>query len=121
MYERMNRSDDNALAYRILQPLSSQEMEAITTELEGTIAARGSIRVLIELRSFPYAELASLWEDLKFDVRYVRKLERFALVGNDEMEKWAVLIFGALTFTRCRCFPADQLDEAWTWLIEGDR
>ena len=119
MYERLNRTDGNAVGYRITRPLSRIEMQQITDELEGSIAARGKLRVLIDLQAFPYAELASLWEDLKFDVKYARQLERIALVGGGRLEKWATTIFGALTFTRCRCFPETQLDHAWSWLT-GD-
>ena len=118
MYERLNMSTDNALAYRINQPLSKIEIQEIRLDLEGTIAAKGKIRVLIDLHAFPYVDLESFWEDLKFEVKYVRELERFALVGGGEIEKWATRAFGALTFTRCRCFAETQLEEAWSWLTE---
>ncbi len=118
MYERLNMSTDNALAFRINQPLSKVEIQEIVTAFEGMIAASGKIRVLIDLHAFPYADLASFWEDLKFGVKYVRELERLALVGGGEIEKWATLAFGALTFTRCRCFAETQLEEAWSWLTE---
>jgi len=119
MYERLNRSHDNALAYRIREPLSKPEMQRMTTELEGAIAAHGKIRVLLDLKAFPYAGLGSLWEDLKFDIRYLRELERFALVGGNDIEEKAVTIFGKLSYTRCRCFADDQLEDAWEWLIQN--
>ena len=118
MFERMNRSNDSALAFRISRPLSREEVKTITDELEGTITARGKIRVLLDLQAFPYEDLGALWEDLKFDVRHAKDLERLAVVGADKLEEWATRIFGALTFTRCRCFDKDQVEDAWQWLTE---
>ncbi|MGW8313572.1 MAG: STAS/SEC14 domain-containing protein [Desulfuromonadales bacterium] len=119
MYERLNRTADNAVAYRITRPLNQEQMRTITSEIEGTIAACGRLRMLIDLQAFPYADLKSFWEELKFDVKFAKNLERFALVGGGEVEKWGTMIFGTLTFTKCRCFKAGQLDEAWAWLTEG--
>jgi hypothetical protein len=119
MYERLNRGSEVAVGYRVTSPLSREEMKKITTELEGAIAAAGKIRLLIDLQAFPYADLKVFWEDLKFDVKHARDLQRLALVGGGELEKWGTRIFGALTFTKCRCFKAEQTEEAWTWLTEN--
>ena len=119
MFERLNRSTDNAMAYRVTRPLSRDEVAQIRTELEGAISAAGKIRVLIDLQAFPYDDLGALWEDLKFDVTHIKDLERLALVGGGKLEEWSTRIFAALTFTRCRCFDADQVDAAWSWLT-GD-
>jgi len=118
MYERLNRIADNAVAYRIIRPLDKDEMRTITSEIEGMIATCDRLRILIDLHAFPYADLKSFWEDLRFDIKFARNLERFALVGGGEVEKWATKIFAALTITKCRCFKAGQLDDAWAWLTE---
>lgn len=118
MYERLNRNADNAVAYRVNQPLTKDEIHIIATELEGMITAVGKLRVLFDLHAFPYADLMSFWEDLKFGLKYSKDLERFALVGGGKVEEWGTRIFGTLTFTKCRCFETSQLDEAWAWLIE---
>jgi hypothetical protein len=118
MYERLNRAAGSALGYRITGKLDREEMRQITDELEGTIAAHGKVRVLIDLQTFPYGDLGALWEDLKFDVKHARDLDRIALLGGREIEKWATNIFAALTFTDCRVFEPEQLDRAWDWLTE---
>ncbi len=119
MYERLNKSAEAALAYRISQPLVREEMQQITDELEGMIAKSGKIKVLIDLQAFPYANLGGLWEDLKFDVKHFRDMERLALVGGSEIQKWSVRFFARLTLTKCRCFDEGQVDEAWNWLTES--
>lgn len=119
MYERLNRSAGCALAYRFTNPLNRKEMKQVTDELEGTIATFGKVRVLIDLQAFPYEDLGALWEDLKFDVKHIRDLDRIALLGSGEIEKWATRIFATLTFTRCRFFEHEQLDRAWNWLTES--
>lgn len=118
MYERLNKSRSNALAYRISRPLTRQEVSQLADEIEGTIHASGKIRVLLDLQSFPYAEMSALWEDLKFDVKHGRDLERLALVGGNTLENVAARFFSALSGTRCRCFAEGEVDQAWDWLIE---
>lgn len=116
MYERLNRSAPNALAYRVARPLSRQEMARLTTELEGAISAAGKIRILLDLQAFPYAEVGAFWEDLKFDLRHAAHLERLALVGGSELARWSTRAFAALSRTSCRCFEPGELDAAWRWL-----
>ncbi|MFO7811862.1 MAG: STAS/SEC14 domain-containing protein [Pelovirga sp.] len=119
MYERLNKSAEDALAYRISQPLAQQEIQQITDELEGMIATAGKIKVLIDLQAFPFADLGGLWEDLKFDVKHFKDIERLALVGGSEMQQWSVRFFSTLTLTTSRCFDEGQVDEAWKWLTES--
>lgn len=119
MYERLNRSAPGALAYRITRPLAQEEIQQITDEMEGTIITSGKIKVLIDLQAFPHADVGVLWEDLKFDAKHFKDIERLALVGGSEIQKWSVRIFSGLTLTTCRCFGEDQVDEAWKWLTES--
>jgi hypothetical protein len=116
MYERLNRGTEDALGYRINRPLGRDEVRKIAAEIEGTIDKSGSVRILIDLQSFPYDGLGALWEDLKFDVKFAQNIEKFALVGGGAVESWATRIFGLLTRTACRNFEADKIDDAWEWL-----
>ena len=118
MYERLNKGAPGAVAYRITAPLTRAEVEQIADELEGTISAAGRIKILIDLQAFPYADLGSLWEDLKFDVKHLKDIHRLTLVGGSRVEQWSVRIFAGLTFTSCRCFPEGQVEQAWAWLNE---
>jgi len=118
MYERLNLNADNAVAYRINQPLSKDEINTIASELEGMMSAVGKIRVLFDLHAFPYAGLMSFFEDIKFVFKYQKDFERFALVGGGKVEEWGTKIFGTLTSTKCRSFETAQLEEAWAWLVE---
>jgi len=119
MYERLNRSTENALGYRVTRPLDGDEVRTMAAELEGAISVSGKIRILIDLQAFPYQNLEAFWEDLKFDVRFARDIERLALVGGGKIEKWSTRIFAALSFTKCRCFEEGEVDGAWQWLVEG--
>ncbi len=118
MYERLNKGAPGAVAYRITAPLTRAEAEQIADELEGTISAAGKISILIDLQAFPYADLGSMWEDLKFDVKHLNDIHRLALVGGNRVEQWSVRIFAGLTLTSCRCFPEGREKQAWAWLTE---
>ena len=118
MYERLNRSTENALAYRITTKLSTSEARQLTDELEGAISTAGKIRILIDLQAFPYGEMGALWEDLKFEFKYRKQIERLALAGGEEVRKWSSRIFVKLAGVKTGFFGPDQIDEAWQWLIE---
>jgi len=119
MYERLNKIAEDAVAYRITQPLAQEEIQQITDELEGTIGTAGKIKVLIDLQAFPFADLEVLWEDLKFDAKHFKDIERLAVVGGSEIQRWSVRFFSVLTLTTCHCFGEGQVDEAWEWLTEA--
>lgn len=120
MYEKLN-SRNAALGYRISSPLNKEEIRQIAEELEAAISRHQKISVLLDLQAFPYAELAALWEDLKFDVKHARNIDRLALVGGGNLEQTATKLFGLLTSTQCRCFAEKRITDAWDWLLDGFR
>ncbi len=116
MYERLNRSTENALAFRITESLSRDEVRALAEELKKAIEAAGKIRVLLELKAFPYGDLGALWEDFKFEIRHAPDIEYLALVGDEDVEKYSHRLFGELIATNIHYFVHDEVDEAWAWL-----
>jgi hypothetical protein len=118
MYERLNRSTQNALAYHISDKLSRDEVRQLTDELEGAISACGKIRILLELHGSPYGGIGAVWEDVKFEMKFGSDIERMALVGDKDVQKWNHRLFGELIGTQIHYFDPDQLDEAWAWLAE---
>ncbi len=118
MYERLNRSTKTAYGYRITHQLSREEVRQLTDELEGAISAAGRIRILVELHGFPYSGIGALWEDFKFEVKYGMDIERLALVGDEDVQKWSHRLFGELVGTQTHYFGPDQLDNAWQWVTE---
>lgn len=75
---------------------------------------------MFDLQSQPYGDFSAFWEDLKFEVRHVRDLDRVAIVGERRWEKVAVKVFDRLASVPCCCFAHGQEDLAWARVESGD-
>jgi len=114
MYARLPQSTDSTLGYEIRQ-ITRDEVIKLEHEIEQAISKHGKIRVLLDLRPFPYADVGAFWEDVKF-ARHAKGIERAAVIGDRQWEKWATRIFGALSGTATRYFERSDAQRAWEWL-----
>jgi hypothetical protein len=119
MYQLLERSTARDRAYRIMTRLKRDEARRLTAELEAAIEAQGRISVLFDLQDRPYGDIGALWEDLKFDVKHRRDIERVAVLGEGRLEHAAVAVFNALTPVECRFYARNEFEPAWAWLTAG--
>lgn len=119
MYRKLPRSEGRVVGYEITDKLDKEQAKQLAEELALTIAETGKVRVLFDLRAFPYGGVGAIWEDLKFDAKHLKDMERVAVVGDRALEKAAVAVFDAITPVECRYFGREDADSAWSWL-EGE-
>jgi hypothetical protein len=62
----------------------------------------------------------ALWEDLKFDAKHVRDIERLALVGEKRWEAGMAAFCRPFTTATIRYFDRAQAAEAYKWLTASD-
>jgi hypothetical protein len=115
MYRRIG-SEGNALGYRLSGRLTKAEVEEIQREMDAVIEQHGSVRVLCEMGDFSGAEPGAIWQDLKFTPRYVKDLERFALVGDKRWHKVITELFDKTGLADARFFELAEVDAAWDWI-----
>ena len=70
------------------------------------------------MRDFHGWTAGALWEDIKFDVRHFRDIERLALVGEKKWEKGMAVFCKPFTTAKVRYFERAKADEARAWLQE---
>jgi hypothetical protein len=99
--------------------LTKQDYESFVPVFERLIAKHGKIRVLFEMHDFHGWEAGALWEDIKFDVKHFRDIERLALVGESKWEKGMAAFCKPFTSAKIRYFDSSASDEARKW-VEGD-
>ena len=117
MYHKLDESSGLVVGYSIDEKLTREEMQQLARELEKEIAAtKGRIRVLLDVKAFPYGDWGAFWEDLKFDARHAKHIERCAVVGDRDWERPLVKVLGALTPTDTRYFDRSSIETAWHWL-----
>jgi len=71
------------------------------------------------MREFHGWSLAALWEDIKFDLKHFKDIERLAMVGERKWEKWMATFCRPFTSSEIRYFDQSEADQAQQWICEG--
>ncbi len=99
--------------------LSSDDYATFEPAVSGLIEAVGKIKVLFVMHDFHGWELGAVGEDIKFATKHCRDIERIAMVGEKDWEKWMATICKPFTMSKIKYFEAGQEDEAMQWLASG--
>ncbi len=116
MFEELGDNTGAVLAYRVGGKVTREELGEIETKLVAAIDKFGKVRVLVELTGLSGMEPGAFWEDLKFTLRHGRDIERLAVVGDQNWERWWTKIAGKLSGTDVEYFEVQQRIHAWHWL-----
>jgi hypothetical protein len=116
MYEKLDRSGDGVLGYRVSDRITEEELEAILQELETTVAERGDVDLLVHVESFPTPDLDALDEDIGFWLEHGDDIGRYAVVGDSSIMKWATKAGDKAADADVQYFETEALDHAWDWV-----
>lgn len=79
----------------------------------------GKIKILFEMHDFHGWDLGAMWEDIKFATKHCTDVEKIAMIGDQEWEKWMASICKPFTMSKIKYFDNGQQDEARQWLAEA--
>ncbi len=120
MIEILERSTANVVGFKISGKLLHSDYQHLLPMLEKLIEEHGSIRCLVEMIDFHGIELRALWDEIKFDVRHARQIERCAVVGDRAWEAWMTQLSRFLFFNaEIRFFDIADREKAWEWIGDG--
>jgi len=108
-----------ALVVHASGKLSKQDYEWFVPEVEQAIKNQGKVRILLELADFHGWEIGALWEDIKFDMKHFRDIEKLAVVGESKWQQGMATFCKPFTSATIRYFDHGQLKEAETWIDEA--
>ncbi len=86
--------------------------------IEEQIQQCGKIRVLFEMHDFHGWTAGAMWEDIKFDVKHWKDVERLAIVGESKWEQGMAVFCKPFTAAKIKYFDHSQAEEAKSWLEE---
>jgi hypothetical protein len=119
MIDILDQSTGNLFAMRLNGKILHRDYQRFVPMLEKLIEEHGSVRCFFEMTDFHGLELRALWDEIKFDVRHARQIERCAVVGDRAWESWMTklsrLIF---SLAEIRYYDIAQRDKAWEWVNE---
>lgn len=81
----------------------------------------GTVSVLWEMRDFHGWDAKGLWDDAKFDLKHFADVERFAMVGEQEWEKYLTTLVKPFTAAKVKYFDVSQLEAARRWAAGGSK
>ena len=86
------------LHVKVTGKLTKETYEAFAPVVDQQIGEHGKLRILFEMHDFHGWTAGALWEDMKFDFKHWKDIERLAIVGESKWEE------GMSTF--CKPFTA---------------
>jgi hypothetical protein len=116
MIEMQQHNDGRILEVRISGKISKADYEQHLPYVENLIVKLGKLSVLVDLRDFHGWEMGALWEDMKFDVRHFRDIDRVAFVGETRWQKAMATSCKPFTMAKVRFFTHDQFAQAREWV-----
>ena len=120
MIEILERGAGKVFGMKVSGKLLHRDYQQFVPMLEKLIEEHGSVRCLIGMTDFHGIELRALWDEIKFDVRHARQIERCAVVGDRAWEAWMTRLSRPI-FARAeiRFYDIAERDKAWGWIQEG--
>lgn len=117
--ELVEEAGGKVLEVRVSNKLEKADYERFVPEVERLINQHGKIRILFDMRDFHGWSLGALWDDIKFDLKHFKDIERLAMVGEKKWQEWMATFCRPFTTSRIRYFDHGEHDEARAWLT-GD-
>jgi len=103
------------------EKLTKEDYELFVPQLEGLMDQEKTIRILVEFQDFQGWTLGALWEDTKFGARHFNDIDRLAVVGDRQWEKFLTVFIKPFTTATVRYFDSLEKEAAKEWLKEGQR
>jgi hypothetical protein len=98
--------------------LTKQDYQLLVPEIERLIQQHGKLRILFHMHDFEGWSAGALWEDIKFDARHFRDIERLALVGESKWQEGMAVFCKPFTTAKVRYFDRSEVAEARQWVEE---
>lgn len=109
-------ADGKLLVIDLRGKLTAAEYQQFLPCVERGIQRHGKIRMLVHLYDFHGWSLGALWEDVKFDWKHFRDIERLALVGERAWERGMAIFCRPFTTAQMRYFDRSEADKADAWI-----
>lgn len=119
MIEQLPGGSEKVLAFKLSGKLHDGDYAKFVPVIDAAVAKQGKVRLLAQFQDFHGWDLHALWDDIKFSATHCSAVERIALVGDRQWEKWMAGVCKPFTRATIRYFDAADIDSARAWLAEA--
>ncbi len=121
MFEWYPESTGRSYGILLTGKVTHQDLLHIFHRLEDALNHHPKIRLMIVMHNLQGIEAGAFVEDLKFELKYLHRIERVAFVGDATWQRcWAKLtemLLRPFFHSQVEFFEYPSLSEAWEWLV----
>ena len=107
------------LEIQLTGKLAKEDYEQLVPAVERLVKEHGRIRILVEMRDFHGWTAGALWEDIKFDAKHFKDIDRVAMVGETKWQQGMAVFCKPFTIAKIRYFDRSAIDQAREWLASA--
>ncbi len=120
MIDLQSDANGKTLSVKLTGKLTKEDYEHFVPEVESLIKKEGKLRILLQMHDFHGWTAGALWEDMKFDMKHFRDIERLAMVGDRKWEAGMAAFCKPFTTAKVHYFDVSEIDKAREWLEASD-
>ena len=109
-------SGGRVLEIELTGRLQKEDYGRFVPAVERLAKEHGKIRMVVEMHDFHGWSAGALWEDIKFDLKHFRDIERLAVVGEKAWERGMAAFCKPFTTAKVRYFERAAIEQARAWL-----
>ncbi len=104
------------IAITLTGTLTKEDYKQFVPAIERLITEHGKLRMLVRMHGFQGWTAGALWQDVKFDLKHFRDIERLALVGEKAWEHGMAVFCKPFTTATIRYFERSEAEQAEAWI-----
>jgi hypothetical protein len=108
----------NVLEVQLSGKLTKEAYQELAPVVDQQIQENGKLRILVILDDFHGWTAGALWEDMKFDMKHWKDIERLAIVGESKWEQGMAVFCKPFTAAKIKYFDHADVDAAREWVDE---
>ena len=115
--ELVESPDGRMVEVQVTGKLSKEDYEYFVPRTE-KLLQNGKVRILFSMHEFSGWEMGALWEDIKFDIKHFKDIDRLAMVGDKKWEHGMAMFCKPFTTAKLQYFDQCEIEQARAWLAE---
>jgi len=115
----IENNSGNILELEVSGKFVASDFQGLESTFQRLVKQYGKIRVLFRMRDFHGWEPVAFWDNVKFDLKHFGDIERLAMVGDKQWEKFLGLFGRPFTAAEIRYFDESALPAAREWLARN--
>ncbi|MDQ8188997.1 STAS/SEC14 domain-containing protein [Roseibacillus persicicus] len=100
----------------IIEP---HEHEEVIPALKNLLEKNEGVSLLVDMRDLVSWQPSAVWEELQFDLHFLRSFRRIAMVSDRDYQKWLATLAKRFGVAEIRYFHSSAHEQALAWLGES--